>query len=93
LIYLKVGTTTMIVTCDSIVMEAESILCMSFKLQRCSDGGLRRKQKFYLSSRVVLENFPKFSAARFFNISRTTILSILGSVTTYFIIMIQFHST
>ncbi|KAJ3620387.1 hypothetical protein MTP99_004340 [Tenebrio molitor] len=88
-----VGTTTMIVTCDSIVMEAESILSMFFKLQRYSDGDLRRKQKFYLGSRVVLENFPKFSAARFFNISRTTILSILGSVTNYFIIMIQFYRT
>jgi gustatory receptor len=93
LIYLKVGTTTMIVTCDSIVMEAESILSMFLKLQRYSDGDLRRKQKFYLGSRVVLENFPKFSAARFFNISRTTILSILGSVTNYFIIMIQFYRT
>jgi gustatory receptor len=93
MIYLKVGTTTMIVTCDSIVMEAESILSMFLKLQRYSDGDLRRKQKFYLGSRVVLENFPKFSAARFFNISRTTILSILGSVTNYFIIMIQFYRT
>jgi hypothetical protein len=39
----------------------------------------------------VVENSPRFSAADFFWIERSTILSMLGTVTSFLIIMIQFR--
>ncbi|XP_068899730.1 putative gustatory receptor 39b [Tenebrio molitor] len=87
------GTATVIAICDLILKEAEDILAMSYTLRRNAKS-LSPKDKEHLKhfTKMILQNFPKFSAARFFNIDRSTILNMLGTVTTFFIILIQFRS-
>jgi gustatory receptor len=53
----------------------------------------KEKEELMQFSDVIQQNFPRFSAARFFNIDRSTILSILSTVVTFLIIMIQFETT
>ncbi|KAJ3652251.1 hypothetical protein Zmor_018232 [Zophobas morio] len=49
------------------------------------------KEELYEFTNSVIDNFPKFSVARFFEIRRSNLLNILGTVATFLIIMIQFH--
>jgi gustatory receptor len=39
---------------------------------------------------VVLHNRPEFKAARFFSIDRSTLFSVLNSLTTFLLVLIQF---
>ena len=88
------GTIAMIFKCDFVVKEAEKILLLSYKLKRnyCTENTPKIDfQKFCTS---VEENLPRFSAARFFHINRCTVLHIFGTVTSFFIVMIQLrHSS
>ncbi|KAH0808833.1 hypothetical protein GEV33_013954 [Tenebrio molitor] len=89
-----IGTSVVIARCDLILREAETMLTKSYVLRRHTKM-LSAQEKEVLThfSDVILQNFPRFSAARFFNIDRSTILSILATVVTFLIIMIQFESS
>lgn len=39
---------------------------------------------------VIENNFPKFTAAGLYQINRPTILKILGSILSFFVVMVQF---
>jgi gustatory receptor len=92
--FLQIGTSVVIARCDLILREAETMLTKSYVLRRHTKM-LSAQEKEVLThfSDVILQNFPRFSAARFFNIDRSTILSILATVVTFLIIMIQFESS
>lgn len=78
--------------CDSVIQEAEKMLSTIQKMRRIYlNLTLQEQDNLKQLGNVILENFPKFSVARFFDISRSTILNILSTVTTFFIIMIQFN--
>ncbi|KAJ3620393.1 hypothetical protein MTP99_004345 [Tenebrio molitor] len=88
------GTSVVIITCDLILREAETMLTKSYVLRRHTEMlSPKEKEKLIQFSDVIQQNFPRFSAARFFNIDRSTILSILTTVVTFLIIMIQFRSS
>jgi gustatory receptor len=90
---LQVGATVNILLCDFIAHEAEKILALSYKLERHFVNGIvSEKEELYTFINVLVDNFPKFSAARFFRIERSTIFRIFEAVTTFVIIMIQFES-
>ncbi|KAJ3620394.1 hypothetical protein MTP99_004345 [Tenebrio molitor] len=88
------GTSVVIITCDLILRETETMLTKSYVLRRHTEMlSPKEKEKLIQFSDVIQQNFPRFSAARFFNIDRSTILSILTTVVTFLIIMIQFQSS
>ncbi|RZB39050.1 7tm 7 domain containing protein [Asbolus verrucosus] len=87
------GTTGLIVMCDLILMEEEKILDLCGDLRRDYVKNSLQKRRFDDINQLILENFPKFSGARFFGISRSTILRILETVTTFIIISIQFRTS
>jgi gustatory receptor len=92
--FLQAGTCVVIITCDLILREAETMLTKSYVLRRHTEMlSPKEKEKLIQFSDVIQQNFPRFSAARFFNIDRSTILSILTTVVTFLIIMIQFQSS
>ncbi|KAJ3653140.1 hypothetical protein Zmor_019049 [Zophobas morio] len=83
-----IGTFLVVLWSDLISKEAEDLLDKSYILQR-SCKNLAEKERFQELSKTIKHNFPRFSAARFFSVNRATILSILGTVTTFFIVLIQ----
>ena len=84
----------MILEFDAVLNQAEEILNKSHILCRNSHTlPQNEKNRLEQFSRTIRQNFPKFSAARFFGIDKSTILSMLGTIITFFIIMIQFYNT
>lgn len=75
-----------ILTCDSVLHEAEQIQTIAFDLFKNSQN--RDLIRFI---EIVIGNFPEFSAARFFSIDRSTILKILDATITFLIVVIQFQ--
>ncbi|CAH1380352.1 unnamed protein product [Tenebrio molitor] len=87
------STVAVIITCDLILKEAESMLLKSYMLTRKTENlSIKDEKELKRFSERILQNFPKFSAARFLNIDRSTILSILWTVVTFFIVIVQFYS-
>ncbi|KAJ3642409.1 hypothetical protein Zmor_025201 [Zophobas morio] len=88
-----VGTAAVLIMCDLVLQESEQILTSAQKLQRSIWPLIPDDQiKMERFRRTISENMPKFSASRFFWVDRSTILKILGTVVTFFIVMIQFRS-
>ncbi|RZC37407.1 7tm 7 domain containing protein [Asbolus verrucosus] len=86
------GTTSLIIMCDSVLEEAGKIRSNSHRLRRsCSNVTPREREEIREFCVTIKESFPRFSAARFFTIKRSTILNILGTITSFLIIMIQFY--
>ncbi|XP_068901881.1 uncharacterized protein [Tenebrio molitor] len=89
---LQYHTVTVIFSCDLVLKEAEEMLLKSYKLRRKTEHlSANDRKELKRFSNAIVQNFPKFSAQRFFDIDRSTILSILGTVITFFIIMVQFQ--
>ncbi|KAJ3652474.1 hypothetical protein Zmor_018435 [Zophobas morio] len=82
------GTATIIIICDDVLDEAEQTVVMAYKLQK--------KMKFRYNLEltklitVVTNNFPRFSAAGFFVINKSTILKIFDAIVTLLVVVIQF---
>ncbi|EEZ97765.1 gustatory receptor 95 [Tribolium castaneum] len=84
------STVFLIFMCDSVVQEAEKLQASVQKIRRIRPNlTAKEDQDLEKLCGVIIENFPQFSVARFFNIGRGTVLNILSTVTTFFIIMIQ----
>ena len=79
----------MIFKCDLVVTEAQKILLISNKLKRSYSVENPSKISVEKFCKSIEENLPRFSAARFFDVSRSTIMNILGCVVSFFIVMIQ----
>lgn len=80
-----------ILLCQSIINEMKKIVKQAYKLRRLSPvHKVQEVNEFIAYS--LLNNFPEFSAAGFLTIRRSTIFSILGTVTTFLIIMVQFNT-
>lgn len=84
---LQIGNIFVILLCSTVTCEGESFL---YVLQQIEDDNHNLKAKSIVVQ--LVEDMPlHFSAARFFNISKYTILGIIGNCTTYFIVLIQFY--
>ncbi|XP_044757882.1 putative gustatory receptor 2a [Coccinella septempunctata] len=82
-----IGIIFIILLCSSVTNEAEHFL---YVLHQIEDYNHNLKAKCIVIQ--LVEDMPiHFSAARFFNISKYTILGIIGNCTTYFIVLIQFY--
>ncbi|EFA05773.1 gustatory receptor isoform X1 [Tribolium castaneum] len=69
---------TLIIMCDCVRSEASKVVKNAQKL----------RHKFDLKTLVL--NFPKFTAGGFFHVKKSTIFSILNTVSTLLIVMVQF---
>ncbi|XP_044261025.1 uncharacterized protein LOC123009001 [Tribolium madens] len=77
--------------CDAIVSENEEIRKKLYKMLHVDPIFYENKQ-FEKFLKTVLTNGPKFSAARFFSIERSTIFQIMNSIVTFLIVVIQIKS-
>ncbi|RZC33331.1 7tm 7 domain containing protein, partial [Asbolus verrucosus] len=84
-------TVSMIVACDLMVQAGDELVPLCYKLQEgLPDHSLLRVELRRLG-KFTSFNLPKISAAGFFEINRTTVLNIIATVTTYYIVVIQFN--
>jgi hypothetical protein len=79
--------------CDSVTQEAAKMVTLTYDLRWYLHGTTPdEKQEVYEFTNLVLEHLPQFTAANFFEVGRWTILSMLGTTSTFLIIMIQFRN-
>ena len=82
---------TIAVLCDLILNEHNEILSLSHKLEIMVKK-LQLDKTYDISSFIgaISEYKPVFTAARFFTVDRSAIFSVLNSITTFLLVMIQF---
>jgi gustatory receptor len=78
----------MIFLSDSILKKYDEILVQVY----CFAGEVAsyENKEIQVFIDVVLHNRPEFRAARFFSIDRSTLFSVLNSLTTFLLVIIQF---
>jgi gustatory receptor len=76
------------VLCDLILKTSDEILAQAYRLENQMTWYEGEEIQIFID--VVLHNKPEFRAARFFSIDRSTFFSVLNSLTTFLIVMIQF---
>jgi gustatory receptor len=76
------------VLCDLILKTSDEILAQAYRLENLLAWYEGKEIQIFID--VVLHNRPEFRAARFFSIDRSTLFSILNSLTTFLLVMIQF---
>ncbi|KAJ3652564.1 hypothetical protein Zmor_018517 [Zophobas morio] len=87
----NIGTIALILLCDLVLDEAKTTTLLAYKLRQYAL--LVEKQEISDFITLMSDNFPQFTAAGFFSVNKTTILNIMGTVTTFFIIIIQFNTS
>ncbi|RZC32000.1 7tm 7 domain containing protein [Asbolus verrucosus] len=80
-----------VMMCDLVLQAFENFLSGAHKLRRDTHVTSKEKKELSRFIKLVSENAPKFTAARFFDITRTTLLNVLGTITTFLIVLIQFR--
>ncbi|RZC36967.1 7tm 7 domain containing protein [Asbolus verrucosus] len=84
-----VPTVILILSCDSIVEESETIFLLMYKwCSNCVNS--KGREELYRFANFVQKNRPEFNAAGYFTIHKSTILSMLGTVVTFLIVLLQF---
>ncbi|KAJ8918010.1 hypothetical protein NQ315_011463 [Exocentrus adspersus] len=87
-----VWLTAIIFCCDSVVREAEELLTNCYKLEQTLPLLSKELEELESLKRLIKNKTPKLTAAGFFEIRRSTLLSLLSTTTTYFIVALQFNS-
>ncbi|XP_068901861.1 uncharacterized protein [Tenebrio molitor] len=83
-----VGILSTILLCDSILKKCDEILAKAYRLEALLTS--YENEEIQVLIDVVQHNRPEFRAARFFSIDRSTLFSVLNSLTTFLLVMIQF---
>lgn len=78
--------------CDSVLGEADELLTNCYKLEQSLPLLSKELKELNSLKKLIMDNSPKLTAAGFFEIRRSTLLSLLGTTTTYFIVALQFNS-
>lgn len=76
-------------SCDYVVAEANRTIKVCYEIQENLDYN-ERNELFNLLALVKARN-PCYTAAGYIVVNRSTLFTLLSAVTTYFIIIVQFH--
>ncbi|CAH1379847.1 unnamed protein product, partial [Tenebrio molitor] len=80
-----------ILCCDMMSEEGDKLIPLCYKLQEKLDDHSSLRTELRRLAKYISHNLPKMSAAGFFYINRSTILNMVATVTTYYIVVIQFN--
>jgi hypothetical protein len=75
--------------CGKVLEERRKIVSLTYQLRWSFE---RKKQQLEDFVELIRKNAPKFTAANFFLIDNSTVLSILETIISFVIVMAQFHN-
>ncbi|KAJ8921495.1 hypothetical protein NQ315_003113 [Exocentrus adspersus] len=85
------GPIMIIFSCDAVLQGANKVL-RNCRLLQATVPFLPREMEELKRLENLMENkMPKFTAANFFQINRSTLLAIISTTTTYMIVILQFN--
>jgi gustatory receptor len=82
------GILSTIFLCDSVIKKCDEILSQAYRLE--SELTSYDNEEILVLIDGLLHNRPEFRAARFFSIDRSTLFTVLNSLTTFLLVIIQF---
>jgi hypothetical protein len=76
---------------DSVLTEAATVVALSHELRwSCEKANNLEELKLEEFANALIRDLPKFTAASFFEVNKSSILSLLWIVTNFLIVMFQF---
>jgi gustatory receptor len=78
--------------CDAILEDFDQALRDLYKSKLVQTDLKWCKREFQKLVQLFLDNRPKFTAARFFTVNRSTPLHLINSIITFLIVCIQFKN-
>ncbi|KAJ8955005.1 hypothetical protein NQ318_000437 [Aromia moschata] len=85
------GPVTLLFCCDLVVTESKKLLSTCYKLQIYLPADSKEGKQLARLENLIRSKPPVFTAAGFFPVNRTTLLYLVNTITTYFIVAIQFR--
>lgn len=79
----------LIISCDNVIAEARNIVKVCQEIQEDADAA-QREEIFNLLT-LVKAKWPRYTAAGYFVVNRSSLFALFSVATTYFIILVQFH--
>ncbi|KAL1512911.1 hypothetical protein ABEB36_002414 [Hypothenemus hampei] len=77
--------------CDMVATEADKLMATCYAAQEKFHYNSREYQELQSLGSILGSGVLQFTAAKFMEIKRSTILSIMAAATTYFIAIVQFY--
>ncbi|XP_023312412.1 gustatory receptor 68a-like [Anoplophora glabripennis] len=87
-----VWLTAIIFCCDSVIRETDRLLTNCYRLELTLPLHSKELEELDILKKIIKNNRPQMTAAGFFEIKRSTLLALLSTTTTYFIVALQFNS-
>lgn len=84
-------TVAIVMSCDKTAEEASDVIVKCERLQNQLPARSKEREEIFRLLLVVDTATPRFSAAEYFRIDRSTIFSMLNVAAAYLIIIIQFR--
>lgn len=81
-----------IFSCDAAVEESKKLLVTCYRMEQLLPPFSNEKEELMSLENVLKTKRPTFTAAGFFEIKKSTLLSLLSTTATYFVVSIQFSS-
>nr|XP_015836309.1 PREDICTED: putative gustatory receptor 28b [Tribolium castaneum] len=79
-----------VLSCHQVYVNARDVLKVAYNLRRCSVGQEWKQMDCFI--KTVVHHLPHITAADFFQIDKTMIFHMLGTVSTYLIVVVQFNA-
>jgi hypothetical protein len=90
--FFQLITSVLLLLCHSVTREAERIVSLCYGVKwRFEHVSKIEEEKFCQFGNLVARSVPTFRAAKFFHISRKTILDMLWIICNFLILLVQFH--
>lgn len=81
-----------IFSCDSVARETDELLATCYRLEHTLPLSSKEMEELESLKMLVKDKSSKLTAAGFFELRRSTLLSLFGTTTAYFIVALQFNS-
>jgi hypothetical protein len=77
-------------SCDTVLSKSRKTLFLCYKLQERLPANSHVRYELYNLAKHLKVNITSITAANFFEINKNCLIGIFGTVTTYFIVILQF---
>lgn len=89
--FFQIKAVAVIISCDITTSETKKVVKLACRFQETMPIAAPERTELYNLIVLARNINPRYTAADFFNLNRTTLFALLSVTTTYFIIIIQFN--
>lgn len=90
-LFFQIEPVLIIFACDAAAQESNNLSIKCYQLQQNFPMVLKENEELEKLQNLIKKKGPKFTAANFFEIKRSTLLSLISTTTTYMIVVLQLN--